>query len=757
MHISNDCLDELQLYRWIINNIDAGIVAIDSNERVILANPRALELLNLPGDFPILGRQYKELLSACGIASSDSPVLKALHHGTAYRRVMVQRQQRIYEADIIPVYDSSGRVAGVIDIFQDRAETIRYQQALHEANSRLAETMNHYLKQRDILQWLIDASPVAIVSIDNTGVVTNANRAFVSYLNLSSPQDIIGKHYSAVCERMGIDYEDSICVRVLRGETISNQQVMRVGRNFIINGNALRNPYTGEIIGSIAVAMDIEERVKLEKELQRIEAEKQQLERQKLTNELELVKSVLDIIPVPIVLFDSECRAIHANTETTRIFGYDNKQYGTHIDDIIKNYIHPDDHLPESYISLALKTGQKPPVHRKRIIARDGRLVHALSTNTPIKDKNNQVIGVLSVTSDLSRHMELEELRQISQFVMENTNNGIIMLNDRLQITVFNQAAEKICGIPAFQAVGQRCGQVFDFPEEEFLAVKSFREDREYHDVELDVTFNEQPKTILCDTYIIKNDLGEKTGVVLLFRDFTEQKRLEQAAREREKLAVVGQMSAGIAHEIRNPLTVIKGFAQMLHMKYQQPEIKEYASLILSECESAIKVLQDFLQVARPKQPELVPTDLNSLVADMVTIIASQAFLQGITVSFQPAATLPESMADPGLIKQVLLNLCRNALEAMEELETKGNLTLSTYLDQKRGMNCIVIKDNGPGIPPETISKVGMPFFTTKPQGTGLGISISRAIIESHGGEITCQSAPGLGTTFTICLPAQIG
>lgn len=756
MPFFNDCLDELGLYRWIIEHIGSGIIAIDSNEKIILANPAALKVLNLPPGYPAKGKMYSELLSVCGIDRAESPVLQALRQGTAYRGVIVQRQPHIFEADIFPVYNAAGQIAGVVDIFQDRAETIRYQQALQEANSRLAETMNHYLKQRDVLQWLFDASPVAIISIDKTGLVTNTNRTFVSYLGLDSPQDIIGQHYSSVCRIMDIEYEDSICVRALRGENITNQQVVRMGRNFIISGNALRNPYTGEIIGSIAVAMDIEEKVRLEKELQRMEAEKQQLERRKLENELELVKSVLDIIPVPIVLFDSAGRAIHANTETTRVFGYDNREYGSHIDDIIKKYIHPDDHLPESYIALALKTGQKPPVHRKRIFARDGRMVHALSTNTPIRDKNNRVIGVLSVTSDLSRHMELEELRQISQFVMENTNNGIIMLNDRLQITVFNQAAEKICGIPAYQAVGQRCSQLFDFPEEEFLPVKSFHEDREYHDVEIDVLFHDEPKTILCDTYIIKNDLGEKTGVILLFRDFTEQKKLEQAAREREKMAVVGQMSAGIAHEIRNPLTVIKGFAQMLQMKYQQPEIKEYASLILAECDSAIKVLQDFLQVARPKQPELVPTDLNSLVADMATIIASQAFLQGVTVFFQPAVSLPESMVDPGLIKQVLLSLCRNSLEALEEMASKGVLHLSTYLDQKRNMNCIVIKDNGPGIPAEAMSRVGMPFFTTKPQGTGLGISISRAIIESHGGEITCQSTPDRGTVFTIYLPARM-
>ncbi|MGQ9557857.1 MAG: PAS domain-containing sensor histidine kinase [Desulfurispora sp.] len=751
----DDHLDELQLYRWIIKHIGSGIIAIDSHEKILLANPAALKMLNLPSGYPIQGRKYSEVLSVCGIDSSDSPVLRALQQGTTFRRVIVQRQPYIFEADIIPIYNAAGELTGVVDIFQDRAETIRYQQALQEANSRLAETMNHYLKQRDILQWLFDASPVAIISIDKTGLVTNANQTFVRYLGLRSPRDIIGRHYDLVCQMMDIDYEDSICVRALRGENISNQQLMRLGRNFIISGNALRHPYTGEIIGSIAVAMDIEEKVRLEKELLRMEAEKQQLERQKLASKLELVKSVLDIIPVPIVLFDSTGHAIHANTETTRVFGYDHQEYGLHIDEIIRKYIHPDDHLPESYITLALQTGQKPPVHRKRIFARDGRVVHALSTNTPIRDKNNRVIGVLSITSDLSRHMELEELRQISQFVMENTNNGIIMLNDRLQITVFNQAAEKICGIPAYQAVGQRCGQVFDFLEEEFLPVKSFREDREYHDVELDVVFHGEPRTILCDTYIIKNDLSEKTGVILLFRDFTEQKKLEQAAREREKMAVVGQMSAGIAHEIRNPLTVIKGFAQMLQMKYQQPEIKEYASLILTECESAIKVLHDFLQVARPKQPELMPTDINSLVADMATIIASQAFLQGVTVYFQPAVSLPESMVDPGLIKQVLLNLCRNALEALEEIADRGVLHLSTYLDQKRNMNCIVIKDNGPGIPAEAMSRVGMPFFTTKPQGTGLGISISRAIIESHGGEITCQSSPNRGTVFTICLPAR--
>lgn len=230
-----------------------------------------------------------------------------------------------------------------------------------------------------------------------------------------------------------------------------------------------------------------------------------------------------------------------------------------------------------------------------------------------------------------------------------------------------------------------------------------------------------------------------------------ELKLTQNVMLEREKLSIIGQMAAGMAHEIRNPLTSIKGFAQLLSEKYPNNEtLKSYVEIILGEVEQANRVITDFLQLTRPKQPVLKRQSVNNLVKETIEIVGPQGFLNSIEVQYEDTKNLPHCMIDRDQIKQVILNICQNAIEAMPG---GGLIIIRTGLLTKENEIYVDIQDTGCGIPHDKLENIGVPFFTTKGNGTGLGLCISYAIINNHTGRVEVISKEGEGTRFRFYLP----
>ncbi len=232
--------------------------------------------------------------------------------------------------------------------------------------------------------------------------------------------------------------------------------------------------------------------------------------------------------------------------------------------------------------------------------------------------------------------------------------------------------------------------------------------------------------------------------------------------RERDRLVAVGEMAAGMAHEIRNPLGAIKGAAQCLDPESLPPEIREMAGVIIEESDRLSRVLAQFLEYARPYRANPTPTDINGVVSATLRLVgASDSVPASVDVVPNLAHDLPKAMVDPEQLKQVLINLVLNAAEAMPD---GGEVTISTGTRhdadegrRERGLEhahaVVRVRDTGPGIPPQDLPRVFMPFFTTKNRGTGLGLAISDRIIRNAGGRIEVASQVGAGTTFTLRLP----
>ncbi len=269
---------------------------------------------------------------------------------------------------------------------------------------------------------------------------------------------------------------------------------------------------------------------------------------------------------------------------------------------------------------------------------------------------------------------------------------------------------------------------------------------------------------------VLRDEYGAAAGTVVIFQDVTSVVAMEQALRQRERLAAVGELAAGVAHEVRNPLAAISGCVEMLRALNRErsgdSEQERLMSIVLREIERLDALISDFLQFARPAAPKLEPLALAPLFAEIAEMCRA-ACPVGITVS----CSAPEGLcvpADATQLRQVLWNLVRNAVQALGE---RGTIRMSAAVAPKGlpqasaaesrsdadGEDAveILVADDGPGIAPEVVERIFDPFFTTKPSGTGLGLATVHRIVTAHRGAVHVVSAPGQGATFRVLLPAR--
>jgi signal transduction histidine kinase len=223
----------------------------------------------------------------------------------------------------------------------------------------------------------------------------------------------------------------------------------------------------------------------------------------------------------------------------------------------------------------------------------------------------------------------------------------------------------------------------------------------------------------------------------------------EEQLRRADRLSALGELSAGMAHEIRNPLGSIKGAAEILKDDYRPNDPKfEFVEILLKETDRLNAIVQEFLNFARPKPPELRRTDINDVIESVLTLTAQPLRKAGVTVEKQLDRSIGARDLDAGLLQQALLNLVLNAIQAMP---AGGTLTVTSAL---RGP-CLEVSvaDTGEGIAPDVRKRLFTPFFTTKQDGTGLGLAITYRIIENHQGTINVESEPGKGARFTVRIP----
>jgi two-component system NtrC family sensor kinase len=392
----------------------------------------------------------------------------------------------------------------------------------------------------------------------------------------------------------------------------------------------------------------------------------------------------------------------------------------------------------------------------------------------------NKVIGVLNVESAEPAAFSDDTVRFLSTLagqmavIIENARlfqrvaeserdwedtfkaitDGIAICDADLNILRVNPALASIMETPPKAMVGKRCFDIFSYctgPTSADCPHRRAMQTGEPTSIEIEEA--DLKKTLHIFTFPIFDEEGDAKGVVHTVRDTTDDKVLRLQLLQTEKLAAIGELVSGVAHELNNPLTSVMGYAQLLQAADVTPQIRDDLRTIYQEAQRSAKIIENLLTFARKETAEKQYTDVNQVLKDTLKLRAYQLKVDDVELSRQLDENLPWTMAAPHQLQQVFLNLINNAHQAVMASLGQRCLTLRTETDAK--VIRVLVIDNGPGIPEDHLGKIFDPFFTTKDvgQGTGLGLSIAFGIVQEHNGRIWAESEPDKGTTFIVELP----
>ena len=348
---------------------------------------------------------------------------------------------------------------------------------------------------------------------------------------------------------------------------------------------------------------------------------------------------------------------------------------------------------------------------------------------------------------------EVIAVRNLNDLVLSNVPTGVLAVDREGIIRVLNPEAERILGRFRLRPGDSLERLTGDFRHLAALLVHAATPGQERTVATLRVTDSRTEWLLETMGAPLLGPDGEGAGGVALFRDITERHRLEAQLLHAERLALAGELAAGAAHEIRNPITCIRGLVQLLMVPGTPPEVTgRYLEIILGEIDRIEGITRDLLQMSRSPELAAAPVDLNALLEEICILFTSEIAIRQISVCRKLQPNLPAVHINPAQFKQVFMNILRNAMEAVG---SGGRIDVSTaYLPLRRSV-AVDIADDGPGVPAEIRDRLFEPFFSTRPNGTGLGLAVSDSIVRSHGGQIVLDSGPGQGTVFRVLIPVR--
>ena len=490
------------------------------------------------------------------------------------------------------------------------------------------------------------------------------------------------------------------------------------------------------------------------------------------TTELENIKNYLESIlkysTDMIITTDLTGRIVTFNEGAEQMLGYTREEViGKLMSDY---YFHKGDR--DKILNL-IQSEEMLANYETQLVRKDGGLIDISLSISLLKDKYGRIIGTVGISKDITdwkkaqkqlreysrqlesmvekRTIELEESKSHREAMLSGIADGIVFTDQDNKITFINDAAELIFDIKRDDWIGKNFENAHS-PESHKKAIQLIKDMREGKVKSYTSEIISGEKTIFAHFSPIMHG-PEYLGVIFIARDITEMKRLQAELIQSEKLALVGKMSSSIAHELRNPLVPIGGFARIIHKKLEEGSpIKKYAEIIIKEIDRLERLLHDLLYYTKEVKPVMQPSNLNEIINELIILYEDTFNERKIKVDARISPEIPLITLDPTQIKQSLMNLLYNAIQAMPD---GGILTIESRMEEREGIHyaSVYIHDTGCGIPDEVMKRIFDPFYTTKIHGLGLGLTLTKNIIELHGGEIEVKSEGGKGTTFKISLP----
>jgi PAS domain S-box-containing protein len=683
-----------------------------------------------------------------------------------------------------PIYDRSGELIAGLIVFPDITERKQTEQAL--------------ARERDLLHALMDNIPDIIYFKDRKSRFTRINRAHAQFLGIDDPRQAIGQmdfdFFTPEHAQDAFEDEQKI-VRTGRSLVNKIERIRRADGRFLWV-SATKVPIMDQehrVIGIVGISRDIDKRVRTERALRQSET---------------LLQSLLESLPQNVYSKDLEGRFTFANQRFCETEGKSRQDilgktdYDLHPPELAQKYRADDRRV--------IETGQVWETVEKHEPL-DGESTYVQVIKTPLYDLEGRAAGTLGLFWDITERKQAEEKILRLQHLLQNITNSmpsaLVALDPDGKVLLWNPTAETLTQRSANQVQGQSLWQTCpELTRYRDLFEQVLREGQVAHRHKEQLAG--ETRTTYRDVDIFPLTTNDIEGAVLRIDDVTRRVQLEEIMLQSAKMASIGGLAAGVAHEINNPLSAIMQSAQMLQLALdtQHPPARqrlqdcgvdpeglarylqgrglvEYLAGIRTTGARAAKIVSDLLNFSRKTASDVAPHDLNRLVEQTLVLAATDYDLKrkydfrNIEIVRELAPDLPQIMCNGQQIQQVVLNLVRNAAQAMaQKIEDRGGegeyrprLTLRTSLCkesatrqlpiQDREWMCLEIEDNGLGIPEETQERLFEPFFTTKDEGegTGLGLWLCWSIVvERHGGHIWVEPAKDGGSRFVVELPTIV-
>ncbi len=467
---------------------------------------------------------------------------------------------------------------------------------------------------------------------------------------------------------------------------------------------------------------------------------------------------LFDTLQEGVYLSTPEGRLLDANPALVRMLGFDSR------DELLAVNTYELYFDPAERDRLRAKIEQTEMIRDVETTLRrkDGKPIRCLDTCAALRDSAGRVVQYQGTLVDITERVEIEKrLYREQEFVrrlVDSIPDAIVVLDTQGRYTFASSRVEKLAGYRPEELVGQRLGEHTDAENraelrdlfEKLISGECAGGQVEYRAQCKDGAW----RTLRANAGPLFDADGKIAGIVASARDVTESKKLEQQLLQTEKLAAMGQMIAGVAHELNNPLTAILGVTDLLHERADDDTTRRQTDLVHQQARRAANIVQSLLAFARPSAPSHNRIRLDEIVRGALQTRENSLQQNGVNVEFLPEANLPAVQGDPKQLMQVFLALIVNAEQAIRDAGDRGRLRVR--LGRSDGKVAVTLEDNGSGIRPDILPKIFDPFFTTKRPGggTGLGLTMCLAIAKEHGGTIEVQSDPGAGAVFRVVLPA---
>jgi two-component system sporulation sensor kinase A/two-component system, sporulation sensor kinase E len=462
-------------------------------------------------------------------------------------------------------------------------------------------------------------------------------------------------------------------------------------------------------------------------------------------DENKILKSFYDFASEGIAIFDLEGKVIQVNRAFEVIFGY--KEYE------VRNKVLPVTPSFTMHHAKFLIEETKKGVYIKDFETikqrKDGKLITVSINMSPIFNDDKVIVALAGLVRDISDEKFIHA--QLESFI-EYNNDPIIIVDNQGVVTKINNALNKFLGWTADDFIGKKLIDTpyipLEYKSEAQVMIDNALSGKKIHDFETKrIRKDGTLIDVILSIFSIKDNLNFDNGFAISLRDITDKKRAAQIFLEAEKLTLAGQLAAGIAHEIRNPVTAIKGFIQLMR-KGSFNEM--YYEIVESEIERMELILNELLVLAKPQEIKFENANIYKAIDHVVTLLTALANMNSIEIINDLDSNDIYLQCDENQLKQVFINFIKNSIDAMPN---GGRLIVRSSI--KEGSYIIEFIDNGCGMTKEFLRKLGQPFHTSKQNGTGLGYMVSKSIIENHKGNIHVSSEKDVGTHITVTLPIE--